>query len=165
MKQPIVRYTRSTLESRADDLRERLLDTVALLESRARSLTSVGTQIRRHSGFVGAIFGGSIILLTFGLSYEAFRLRTRGPRRRRQRLVALRRSWDHPELVARTAPSLGSSLLRKLAVGTLGFLGVELAKRGVRRLMPPPAPRVREVLVSGDARALAQSEARRIRGY
>lgn len=145
---------RAGLERRANELRERLVSALGVIEQRARAATDVRLQWSRHRRLVGLTFIG----LATALSYAAYRLDLRLQRpkllqgRRGRRVVALRRMWQHPEALARPfGPSIFAELARKLIVGSLSFAGMELMKRGLRRVLATQAPRA---LPPGEERQL-----------
>jgi hypothetical protein len=138
---------RAGLERRANALREGLVATIGEIEQRARAVTDVRLQWSRHQRLVGLSFIG----VAAALSYAAYRLDRRLLRPGR-RILALRRMWQHPEALARPRqPSILAELGRRLLVGSLSFAGMELMKRGIRRVVAAQPPK-----------ALAPSEERRL---
>lgn len=139
---------RAALERRANELREGLVATIHEIELRARAVTNVRLQWSRHHRLVGLSFIG----IAAALSYAAYRLDQRLLRPKLPRTQALRRMWQHPEALARSGrPSILAELSRRLLVGSLSFAGMELMKRGIRRVLAAQAPQ-----------ALPPSEERRL---
>lgn len=132
---------RSSLERRADELRDQLMAMIGLIERRARDATNVKLQWSRHRRLIGL----SLIGVAAALGYAAYRLDERSlrrtSRRRRARLLAFRRIWRNPDALLYPAePPVVIELARKLVVGSLGFMGLELMKRGIRRVLAAQAP-------------------------
>ena len=91
-----------------------------------------------------AITGGAIIVaLGTALGLSIYHFATRRERLRKERWTALRRIWNHPELLARREHpkgSFASEMGRKVAFSALTYVALELTKRTVRRAMPANEP-------------------------
>jgi hypothetical protein len=155
MRTDLVITDRASLERRANEMRSRLMTNIATIEQRVREATSLRLQWSRHSRLVGLSFIG----VAAALSYGAYQLEQRSVRRssptyrRRQRALAIRRIWRQPEALTRPGkPSIASELVRKLIVGSLSFLGMELMKRGIRRVLVAQAPSASQLDAARDER-------------
>ncbi len=134
---------REEFERKADELRDRLLHTIEVIDRRRHALLDVKTQVRRHGagvatgGLVLAILGGAaVIALVRGA-------RARGERLRGERVRALVRSWRHPDWVApRGKPSVPREIGRKILVGAVSFAAMQLIRRGIRLTLAPPTRKV-----------------------
>lgn len=131
---------REVFERRADELRERLLHTIAALDQRRHALLDVKTQVRQHGA--GVIVGGLMLTIMGGAVVIALAQEARGERLRRERVRALVRFWKHPDWVApRGKPSVPREIGRKILVGAVSFLAVQLIRRGIRLTLTAPRRR------------------------
>jgi hypothetical protein len=138
MASPIeIKQEPSALERRADELRDRLVHTIDMIEKRAHEVTNVRLQLGRHAGLVRTLSSVGIALFASGVAYEIYRFRTRHQRHRRQRLRALARIWRHPDRIA-AAEERGffPELFRRVALGSITFFAIEMAKRSMRHAVP-----------------------------
>ena len=123
---------RERLEREANLARARLADTLGALDRRAHDVVDLQLQIRRHARpliIAGAIVGVSALGLA---SLGIYRFATRDARRRRDRFLAVRRLWMHPERVARSEPpSIPAAIGRKLLVGAVTIVATTLLKRAI----------------------------------
>ncbi|WP_437599202.1 hypothetical protein [Sorangium sp. So ce590] len=136
---------REEFERKADELRDRLLHTIEVIDRRRHALLDVKTQVRRHGA--GVATGGLLLAIVGGAAVIALvrGARARGERLRGQRVRALVRFWRHPDWVApRGKPSVPREIGRKILVGAVSFAAMQLIRRGIRLTLAPPT---REVLV------------------
>ncbi|XXT18629.1 hypothetical protein WME94_51220 [Sorangium sp. So ce429] len=124
---------REEFERKADELRDRLLHTIEAIDQRRHALLDVRTQVRRHGagvvtgGIMIAVMGGAVVI---ALIQEA---RARAERLRAERVRALVRFWRHPDWVApRGKPSVPREIGRKILVGAVSFVAMQLIRRGIR---------------------------------
>ena len=124
---------REEFERKADELRDRLLHTIEAIDQRRHALLDVRTQVRRHGagvvtgGIMIAVMGGAVVI---ALVQEA---RARAERLRAERVRALVRFWRHPDWVApRGKPSVPREIGRKILVGAVSFVAMQLIRRGIR---------------------------------
>ncbi|XYH96975.1 hypothetical protein ACMHYB_55920 [Sorangium sp. So ce1128] len=124
---------REEFERKADELRDRLLHTIEAIDQRRHALLDVRTQVRRHGagvvtgGLMIAVMGGAVVI---ALVQEA---RARAERLRAERVRALVRFWRHPDWVApRGKPSVPREIGRKILVGAVSFVAMQLIRRGIR---------------------------------
>lgn len=144
---------RDQLESEANVARERLARTLEVLDRRRHEAVDIRLQLRRHRrGLV--IAGGVTIVTAGGVTVTAVllrRARARAEAKPRSLVEMLRRVWRGPERVARTEPrGFLRELGRKLALGTLSWIALELAKAAGRPAAPrlePAAPAARGALL------------------
>lgn len=130
---------RAAFEQRADELREKLLHTINALEQRRHTLLDVGYQVRRRAGGV-VVFGVATALVAGAVAVVAVaRARSRGERVRRERVRALARFWRHPDRVAlgSSKPTVFREIGRKVLVGTIAFVAMQLIRRGVTLTLAP----------------------------
>jgi hypothetical protein len=130
---------RAQFEQRADELREKLVHTIDALEHRRHELLDVRYQVRRHAGGVAAA-GLTAVLVTGALTVGAVqRARRRDERLRRERIRMLARFWRDPDRAAALGkPSVLREIGRRLLVGTITFVAMQLIRRGLRVMMAPP---------------------------
>ncbi|WP_437607962.1 hypothetical protein WMF20_44940 [Sorangium sp. So ce834] len=136
---------REEFERKADELRDRLLHTIQVIDRRRHALLDVKTQVRRHGAGVAA--GGLLLAILGGAAVIALvrGARARDERLRAERVRALVRSWRHPDWVApRGKPSVPREIGRKILVGAAYFAAMQLIRRGIRLTLAPPG---REALV------------------
>ncbi|XXX75891.1 hypothetical protein WMF30_50395 [Sorangium sp. So ce134] len=134
---------REEFERKADELRNRLLHTIEVIDRRRHALLDVKTRVRRHGagvatgGLLLAILGGAVVI---ALVREA---RGREERLRGERVRALVRFWRHPDWVApRGKPSVPREIGRKILVGAVSFAAMQLIRRGIRLTLAPPGRQV-----------------------
>ncbi|WP_438025208.1 hypothetical protein [Sorangium sp. So ce233] len=130
---------REEFERKADELRDRLLHTIEAIDQRRHAILDVKTQVRRHGA--GVVTGGLMLVLMGGAAViSAIReARARDARLRRERVQALVRFWRHPDWVApRGKPSVPREIGRKILVGAVSFLAIQLIRRGIRLTMATP---------------------------
>lgn len=132
-----IREEPSSLERRADFLRAQLLDTIDRIERRAHELTNVRLQLGRHASVVRTFSIAGITLVGAGVALGFYRFRTRDERRRHQRRRAIRRAFEHPDRVASYKDrTFFVQLLRNVALGSLTFVAMQMAKRSLRHALP-----------------------------
>ncbi|WP_437957121.1 hypothetical protein WME76_38235 [Sorangium sp. So ce119] len=130
---------REEFERKADELRDRLLHTIEAIDQRRHALLDVKTQVRRHGA--GVVTGGLMLVLMGGAAVISViqEARARDARLRRERVRALVRFWRHPDWVApRGKPSVPREIGRKILVGAVSFLAIQLIRRGIRLTMAAP---------------------------
>ncbi|WP_433930843.1 hypothetical protein AB3662_42540 [Sorangium cellulosum] len=130
---------REEFERKADELRDRLLHTIEAIDQRRHALLDVKTQVRRHGA--GVVTGGLMLVLMGGAAVISViqEARARDVRLRRERVRALVRFWRHPDWVApRGKPSVPREIGRKILVGAVSFLAIQLIRRGIRLTMATP---------------------------
>ncbi|KYF62348.1 hypothetical protein BE11_45565 [Sorangium cellulosum] len=130
---------REEFERKADELRDRLLHTIEAIDQRRHALLDVKTQVRRHGA--GVVTGGLMLVLMGGAAVISViqEARARDARLRRERVRALVRFWRHPDWVApRGKPSVPREIGRKILVGAVSFLAIQLIRRGIRLTMATP---------------------------
>lgn len=119
---------REILTRKANVARSRLEGTLEQLDRKRHTVTDVPAKLRRHGAPIAAIAAGvAVALAGGGVIYRA----VNRPRRRlgSERLRALKRIWDHPERVAQGG-SMWREIGRKIFIGGVSFLAVQLVKRG-----------------------------------
>lgn len=134
---------REEFERKADALRERLLHTIEAIDQRRHALLDVKTQVRRHGP--GVVTGGLMLVVMGGAAVISLiqEARARDARLRRERVRALVRFWRHPDWVApRGKPSVPREIGRKILVGAVTFLAMQLIRRGIRLTMATPGREV-----------------------
>ncbi len=134
---------REEFERKADELRDRLLHTIEVIDRRRHALLDVKTQVRRHGA--GVATGGLLLAILGGAAVIALvrGARARGERLRGERVRALVRSWRHPDWVApRGKPSVPREIGRKILVGAVSFAAMQLIRRGIRLTLAPPPRKV-----------------------
>ncbi|WP_437483419.1 hypothetical protein WME75_42780 [Sorangium sp. So ce1014] len=134
---------REEFERKADELRDRLLHTIEVIDRRRHALLDVKTQVRRHGA--GVATGGLLLAILGGAAVIALvrGARARGERLRGERVRALVRSWRHPDWVApRGKPSVPREIGRKILVGAVSFAAMQLIRRGIRLTLAPPTRKV-----------------------
>ncbi|KYF67043.1 hypothetical protein [Sorangium cellulosum] len=130
---------REEFERKADELRDRLLHTIEAIDQRRHAILDVKTQVRRHGA--GVVTGGLMLVLMGGAAVISVvrEARARDARLRRERVRALVRFWRHPDWVApRAKPSVPREIGRKILVGAVSFLAIQLIRRGIRLTMVTP---------------------------
>ena len=125
------------LERQADLTRARLMETLEAIDRRRHLFLDVRHQVAEHKTPIMITAGIFASAISAGIGLLLYRLSHRDERRRHERVVALRRSWQHPERVGRykDRPFL-VELLRKVAMGTLTFAAMKLAKTAVQKALP-----------------------------
>lgn len=133
---------REKVEEAANRIRKELMVTLSELDRRRDQALDPRYQLQQHMNLVlgaaGAVAVGTGAVIGWGL----YRRNTAAERLRRERKLAFRRAWQHPERVAtrakeRPAPQ---ELLRKLSMIFALAFGTQLAKRAALKLIPSPAP-------------------------
>jgi len=127
---------RSRLESRANVIRSRLLETLDALDRRRHQVQEISHHAKRLAMPIGAAFIG-IVVLAAGTT-----LAIRGlVRRRLERRLGYRVSQALAPLRREVRPPLWREALRKVVLTALGILASELTKRGAHALLVGRAPR------------------------
>jgi hypothetical protein len=127
---------RVRLEGEADRLRRRLADTLAAIDRRRHELFNPRQQAAAHKVLAASAGGTLAVALGASVAWGLHRRRTRTQRRRRERWRALGRLWEHPERVAvHSEGSVLSEAGRRIAVGALTFVMLELLRRTTRRAL------------------------------
>jgi hypothetical protein len=123
-----------TLVRKADEVRGRLMNTLEAIDQRRQDLTHPAAILRAHKR-EALILAGALTTVVGGVTAVAvWRARTRESRLRRERLFAARRFWKHPDRIAAERPrSFLGELGRRIAMGTLGMIAMQLVKRLVNR--------------------------------
>ena len=136
---------RERLEREANLVRARLATTIDVLDRRAHEAVDVQLQVRRHIVPVSIVAGTIGAAVLGGIGWGIYRIVTADSRRRRERIVAVQRTWRHPERIGRyKAAPLPVEIGRKLLVGVATSLGMMVLKRLLlrpveRRVLAPPA--------------------------
>jgi len=123
-----------TLVRKADQVRGRLMHTLEAIDQRRQDLTHPGALLRAHRR-EALIIAGALTTVVGGVTAVAvWRAKTRERRLRRERVFAARRFWRHPDRVAAERPrSFLGELGRRIVMGTLGMIAMQLVKRLVNR--------------------------------
>jgi hypothetical protein len=129
---------RKQVEQTADRIRDELLLTLEELDRRRERAMSVRYQAGQHKDLLIGL--GAVAMVAVGLSvgYAIYRARHRDEQLRRQRRIALKRAWEHPESVAYAAKQrpLGVELGRKLVLIFATSLATRIAQNSARTLVP-----------------------------
>jgi hypothetical protein len=129
---------REQIERNADRVRDELMVTLRELDRRRTRATDVGYQAKQHRGAI-ALAGIAVVgAMAAAFGYTAYRARATERHRTRNRFLALRRAWRHPDRVAAHAedrpPLVALGIKLGMAFG-LAF-GTQLAKRTAQSLLP-----------------------------
>jgi hypothetical protein len=134
---------RELLERSANRTRERLVETLSAIDHRRHELTDIKYQVKKqvheHAKMIAIAAGLVVTGLGTLIGVSIYHFATRRERVRRERWMALRRFWAHPERIARKNPPKGtlpSDVVRKVLTSLLTFAAVELSKRMIRRALP-----------------------------
>jgi hypothetical protein len=129
---------RKQVEQTADRIRDELLLTLEELDRRRQRALSVRYQAEQHRDALIAAGAVAAIVVGLGVGYAIYRSRHQQERLRRERRIALKRAWAHPESVAYAARQrpLGVELGRKLVLIFASTLASRVAKNAVRTLVP-----------------------------
>ena len=125
------------LEKQADLTRARLMETLEAIDRRRHLLLDVRHQLESHK--TPLVIAASVLtsVLGAGIGLAIYRLSHRDERRRRERYEALQRYWKHPERVGRYKDRpFFVDFLRKVAMGTLTFAAMQLARTALKRAVP-----------------------------
>jgi hypothetical protein len=122
---------RHEMELRADVARDRLLDTISAIDRRRHEVMDWRLQLRQHLTQLAlvsaAVVGGLAIVIGAGL----YRAKLLVDHRRRERVRALGRFWQHPERMA--TQQRGGPLRAALMSGFITLLTLAAARMARRR--------------------------------
>ncbi|WP_163991957.1 hypothetical protein [Pyxidicoccus caerfyrddinensis] len=129
---------RKQVEQTADRIRDELLLTLEELDRRRERALSVRYQAGQHKDLLIGVGALAMVGVGLGVGYAIYRSRHREELLRRQRRIALKRAWEHPETVAYAAKQrpLGAELGRKLVLIFATALATRIAQNSVRSLVP-----------------------------
>ncbi|MCY1019013.1 hypothetical protein [Pyxidicoccus sp. MSG2] len=129
---------RKQVEQTADRIRDELLLTLEELDRRRERALSVRYQAAQHKDVLIGVGAVAMIGVGLGVGYAIYRSSHREEKLRRERRIALKRAWAHPETVAYAAKQrpLGVELGRKLVLIFATALATRIAQNSVRSLVP-----------------------------
>ncbi|MFP2912138.1 hypothetical protein ACLESD_45370 [Pyxidicoccus sp. 3LFB2] len=129
---------RKQVEQTADRIRDELLLTLEELDRRRERAMSVRYQAEQHKDLLIGVGAVVAVAVGLGVGYAVYRSRHQDEKLRRERRIALKRAWEHPESVAYAAKQrpLGVELGRKLVLIFATSLATRIAQNSVRTLVP-----------------------------
>jgi hypothetical protein len=129
---------RKQVEQTADRIRDELLLTLEELDRRRERALSVRYQAQQHKDVLIGVGAIAMVGVGLGIGYAIYRSRHREEQLRRQRRIALKRAWEHPESVAYAAKQrpLGVELGRKLVLIFATAIATRVAQNSARSLVP-----------------------------
>ncbi|WP_164019869.1 hypothetical protein [Pyxidicoccus trucidator] len=129
---------RKQVEQTADRIRDELMLTLEELDRRRERALSLRYQAEQHKELLIGVGAVAMVTVGLGVGYAIYRARHREALLRRQRRIALKRAWEHPESVAYAANQrpLGIELGRKLVLIFATALATRIAQNSVRTLVP-----------------------------
>lgn len=135
---------REKVEDAANRIRKELMVTLAELDRRRDQALDPRYQVGQHMKGILAAAGAAAVGTGALIGWGIYRRSTHDERVRRERRLAFKRAWQHPERLAtrakeRPAPQ---ELLRKLGMVFALAFGTQIAKRAALKLIPSPSPAV-----------------------
>jgi hypothetical protein len=127
---------REILTRKANLIRSRLEDKLDQLD-RKRHVLEDAPQVVLSKVPVGAVVGGVAGALAIGVGLAIRRISHRPERLRRARLQVLKALWKDPERALNGRGTVWQELGRKILIGAVSFVAMELLKRATKQLLPP----------------------------